>query len=212
MPRPKPPGPDAVRPKGAMGAYPFFVKICREEHKKRFPDEVVDFSDFTKKCAERWKTMTEKEKSKFSQMAELDRKRFSTEMLAFNSNTNGVKKKRTRRAKDPRAPKRSMSAFFWFAQDERPKVRATNPSYAVGDIAKELGRRWADATPTFKSTYEAKAEKDRERYVLDKQDFQQMLKDEKNGIGSVKSESTPGNDSEDDEVEEEVIEEEHESE
>ena len=39
-----------------------------------------------------------------------------------------------------------------------------------------------------------------------------MLKDEKNGIGSVKSESTPGNDSEDDEVEEEVIEEEHESE
>ena len=52
--------------------------------------------------------MTEKEKSKFSQMAELDRKRFSTEMLAFNSNTNGVKKKRTRRAKDPRAPKRSM--------------------------------------------------------------------------------------------------------
>merc|ERR1712156_766173 len=197
MPRPKPPGPDVVRPKGAMGAYPFFVKICREEHKKRFPDEVVEFNEFTKKCAERWKTMTDKEKSKFNQMAELDRKRFSTEMQTFNSNNDGVKKKRTRRAKDPRAPKRPMSAFFWFAQDERPKVRAANPSFAVGDIAKELGRRWADATPAFKSTYEAKAEKDRERYVQDKQDFQQMLKDEKNGIGSVKSENTAGNESED---------------
>jgi len=208
MPRPKPPV-DAVRPKGAMGAYPFFVKICREEHKKRFPEEVVDFNEFTKKCAERWKTMADKEKSKFHQMAELDRKRFSTEMITFNSNVDGIKKKRTRRAKDPRAPKRSMSAFFWFAQDERPKVRAANPSFAVGDIAKELGRRWSEVSPTLKSKYEGKAEKDRERYVRDKQDFQQMLKDEKNGIGSIKSEK--GDESEDDE-EEEIVEEENDSE
>ena len=74
------------------------------------------------------------------------------------------------------------SAFFWFAADERPKVRAANPSFAVGDIAKELGKRWAEFGPTFKQKYEAKAEKDRERYVNAKQDFQQMLKDEKNGM------------------------------
>jgi len=200
MPRPKPPGPDVARPKGAMGAYAFFVKICREEHKKRFPDEVVEFNEFTKKCAERWKTMTDKEKGKFHQMAELDRKRFSTEITTFNTNNDGVKKKRTRRAKDPRAPKRSMSAFFWFAADERPKVRAANPSFAVGDIAKELGKRWAEFGPTFKQKYEAKAEKDRERYVNAKQDFQQMLKDEKNGIGSIKSENNnPDSEDEDDE-------------
>ena len=39
-----------------------------------------------------------------------------------------------------------------------------------------------------------------------------MLKDEKNGIGSVKSENTAGNESEDEEIEEELIEDEHESE
>ena len=75
------------------------------------------------------------------------------------------------------------SAFFWFAADERPKVRAANPNFAVGDIAKELGKRWSEFGPTFKQKYEAKAEKDRERYVNAKQDFQQMLKDEKNGMG-----------------------------
>ena len=47
---------------------------------------------------------------------------------------------------------------------------------------KELGKRWAEFGPTFKQKYEAKAEKDRERYVNAKQDFQQMLKDEKNGM------------------------------
>lgn len=203
MPRPKPPGPDLVRPKGAMGAYSFFVKICREEHKKRFPDEVVDFSEFSKKCAERWKMMTDKEKSKFNHMAELDRKRFTTELATYNTNSDGFKKKRTRRAKDPRAPKRSMSAFFWFAQDERPKVRAANPSFAVGDIAKELGRRWADAESEMKTKYEGKAEKDRARYIREKQAFQQKLKDEKNGIiHDEKPALQPGEDSEDDEEDE----------
>ena len=74
------------------------------------------------------------------------------------------------------------SAFFHYASDERPKVRAANPNFAVGDIAKELGRRWADADPSHKSKYEARAEKDRERYIKQKAEFQQVLEDEKNGI------------------------------
>ena len=56
------------------------------------------------------------------------------------------------------------SAFFWFCNDERPKVKAINPEYGVGDVAKELGRRWAEADPDTKSKYEAMAEKDKARY------------------------------------------------
>lgn len=56
------------------------------------------------------------------------------------------------------------SAFFWFCNDERPKVKAINPEYGVGDVAKELGRRWSDADPEVKSKYEAMAEKDKARY------------------------------------------------
>ena len=74
------------------------------------------------------------------------------------------------------------SAFFHYASDERPKVRAANPSFAVGDIAKELGRRWADAEPTLKAKYEARAEQDRERYIKEKADFQKLLQEEKNGV------------------------------
>ena len=39
-----------------------------------------------------------------------------------------------------------------------------NPEYGVGDIAKELGKRWSDAGPEIKSKYEAMAEKDKARY------------------------------------------------
>lgn len=56
------------------------------------------------------------------------------------------------------------SAFFWFCNDERAQVKANNPDYGVGDIAKELGRKWADTEPHVKQKYEAMAEKDKARY------------------------------------------------
>ena len=88
----------------------------------------------------------------------------------------------TKITKSPNHPFYFRSAFFHYASDERPKVRAANPNFAVGDIAKELGRRWAEADPSHKSKYEARAEKDRERYIKQKAEFQQVLEDEKNGI------------------------------
>lgn len=56
------------------------------------------------------------------------------------------------------------SAFFWFCHDERGNVKMRNPEYGVGDIAKELGKKWSDADPETKSKYEAMAEKDKARY------------------------------------------------
>ena len=43
------------KPKGRMSAYTFFVQTCREEHRKKHPNENVNFTEFSKKCAERWK-------------------------------------------------------------------------------------------------------------------------------------------------------------
>lgn len=39
-----------------------------------------------------------------------------------------------------------------------------NPEYGVGDIAKELGKKWSDVEPATKSKYEAMAENDKKRY------------------------------------------------
>lgn len=43
-------------------------------------------------------------------------------------------------------------------------MKSQNPEFGVGDIAKELGRRWAEADSDVKSKYEAMAEKDKARY------------------------------------------------
>lgn len=46
---------DHGRPKGKMSSYAFFVTTCRDEHKKKHPGTPVNFSEFSKKCSERWK-------------------------------------------------------------------------------------------------------------------------------------------------------------
>ncbi|GFG32165.1 hypothetical protein Cfor_09695 [Coptotermes formosanus] len=154
-----------AKPRGRMTAYAFFVQTCREEHKKKHPDENVIFAEFSKKCAERWKTMLDKEKKRFHEMAEKDKKRYDTEMEGYTPpKGEKARGKKRKHVKDPNAPKRSLSAFFWFCNDERSKVKALNPEFGVGDIAKELGRRWSDVDPELKSKYEAMAEKDKARY------------------------------------------------
>lgn len=54
------------------------------------------------------------------------------------------------------------SAFFFFCNEERSKVKAVYPSYGVGDIAKELGKRW-EVCPN-KPKFEQLAQKDKLRY------------------------------------------------
>jgi HMG (high mobility group) box len=56
--------------------------------------------------------------------------------------------------KDPNAPKKPLSAYFLYSQEERLKVKAEFPDYSITEIAKELGRRWANLDPNLKHSYE----------------------------------------------------------
>lgn len=75
----------AGRPKGPMSAYACFVQVIREEHKKKHPEEQINFAEFSKKCAEKWKTMTPKEKKRFEDMSVRDKERHEREMAQYNA-------------------------------------------------------------------------------------------------------------------------------
>lgn len=70
----------------------------------------------------------------------------------------------TKRYRDKDAPKRALSAFFYFCQELRGKMRELHPEMGVGDIAKELGKLWMSTDLQTKSKYMAIAEEDRARY------------------------------------------------
>eukprot|EP00092_Neocalanus_flemingeri_P003879 GFUD01004176.1.p1 GENE.GFUD01004176.1~~GFUD01004176.1.p1 ORF type:complete len:189 (+),score=70.05 GFUD01004176.1:95-661(+) len=175
------------KPRGKMTAYAFFVQTCREEHKRKHPEEQVVFTEFSRKCADRWKTMSDYEKKRFNMMAECDKKRFDCEMATFNAVSNqtsadGKKSRKRKAVKDPNAPKRNCTAFIFFSTDKRTKVKEANPDFGIGDIAKELGKQWADIDPKVKSKYEKQAEDDKIRYEKEKTEYDEQ---KKNGVGDT---------------------------
>ncbi|MBZ3880092.1 High mobility group protein B3 [Sciurus carolinensis] len=91
---------DPKKPKGKMSAYAFFVQTCREELKKKNPEVPVNFAEFSKKCSERWKAMSGKEKSKSDEMAEVNKVRYDQEMKDYGPAKGGKNKKDTSAPKD----------------------------------------------------------------------------------------------------------------
>ncbi|PZC82490.1 hypothetical protein B5X24_HaOG210239 [Helicoverpa armigera] len=65
---------------------------------------------------------------------------------------------------DPKWSMRPQTAFFWFCNEERSKVKASHPNYSVVEIAKEMAKRWKDADSETKAKFERIAEYDRKRY------------------------------------------------
>jgi len=163
---------DKAKPKGTMSAYACFVQVIREEHKKKHPEEQIVFSEFSKKCAEKWKTMTAKEKKRFEDMAATDKQRHDREMVAYNAAHAQVGGRKRKREKDPNQPKRALSAFLYFCEEKRPAVRTAHPEYKMGDISKELSRQWEACGD--KSRYEARAAADKQRYEREMGDFKKM--------------------------------------
>jgi len=177
-----------IKPRGKMTAYAFFVQTCREEHKRKHPEEQVVFTEFSRKCADRWKTMSDYEKKRFNMMADSDKKRFETEMAAFNSEVQATTKVKPqkKKVKDPNAPKRGLSAFFFFGNDQRANIKEENPEFGITDVAKEIGKRWADIDPNLKAKYEKLAADDKIRYANEKAKYDGK---KENGVGSTESDS-----------------------
>ena len=50
-------------------------------------------------------------------------------------------------------------------------MKAKNPDFKVGEMAKVMGKDWSDMTVEQRKPYEDKAEKDRARYEKEKKDY-----------------------------------------
>jgi len=83
-----------------------------------------------------------------------------------------TKETKVKRKKDPNAPKRGLSAYMFFANDNRDKVREENPGIKFGEVGKILGEKWKELTDKEKKPYEAKAATDKERYETEKARYQ----------------------------------------
>lgn len=78
-------------------------------------------------------------------------------------------KKTQRRKKDPNAPKRALSSYMFFANENRDIVRSENPNVTFGQIGKLLGEKWKSLSDEEKKPYDEKAAADKKRYESEKE-------------------------------------------
>ncbi|KAH6646689.1 nucleosome binding protein [Truncatella angustata] len=80
--------------------------------------------------------------------------------------------------RDPNAPKRGLSAYMFFANEQRENVRDENPGISFGQVGKILGERWKALNDKQRTPYEAKAAADKKRYEDEKAAYQAGLDDD----------------------------------
>ncbi|THH18220.1 hypothetical protein EW146_g2719 [Bondarzewia mesenterica] len=79
---------------------------------------------------------------------------------------------RAKKVKDPKAPKRAMSAYMFFSQDWRERIRTENPDASFGEVGKLLGAKWKELDESEKKPYIEQAARDKQRAEQDKAEYE----------------------------------------
>eukprot|EP00092_Neocalanus_flemingeri_P039236 GFUD01042714.1.p1 GENE.GFUD01042714.1~~GFUD01042714.1.p1 ORF type:complete len:402 (+),score=89.42 GFUD01042714.1:303-1508(+) len=173
---------DPNAPKKPLSAYFLFSQEERLKVKAENPDYSI--TEVAKELGRRWATLNPALKTSYEQRYQDARKVYDQEMNHY---------KPQKKKKDPNAPKQPLSAYFIFSTEERLKVKDENPNFSICEVAKELGRRWADMDPAVKQRYQARAEEERQKYDIDMASYRQGNFVQGEGQTRVNSQGSPVN-------------------
>jgi len=76
------------------------------------------------------------------------------------------------RKKDPSAPKRPLSAYMFFSQDWRERIKSENPDASFGEVGKLLGKKWKTLEDDDKKPYLEQAVRDKARAEQEKSEYE----------------------------------------
>jgi len=95
-------------------------------------------------------------------------------------NADATKKGKKSVKKDPEAPKRPTSSYFYFSSEKRDAVKNKNKNASVTEISKILGEMWNKLEKGKKGKngtkkYDDLAAKDKIRYTVEKSTYDEMI-------------------------------------
>ena len=97
-------------------------------------------------------------------------------------------KKEKKEKKDKNAPKRAISAFFFYQKERRESLKKEKPNLDNKELISTMSSEWNQMKDPEKKKYVDLAEKDKKRYEKEKAEYEAKQKDEKKGRKSTKKE------------------------
>ena len=134
---------------------------------------------------------TQKVRINVTEMAEFLNERFDAATVEqmttwINEHADSIKSKRgrkpgstnkkTKKKKDPNAPKRPLSAYMEYLAHHRPLLKATEPELKNTELISKIAKNWNDLQD--KSEWEAKAAANKIEYAKLKEEYSQKLESE----------------------------------
>ncbi|XP_032746335.1 high mobility group protein B4-like [Rattus rattus] len=154
-----------VRPKVNVSPYVHFMMDFRNQMREQQPIIYYDFTEFSRKCSEKWRTISEQEKKKYEALAKRDKDRYQREMRNYTG------PRRERRRRDVNAPRKPPSSFLLFSMDHFDEIKEQHPNWTVGQVAKAAKRMWSRCSEADKSHYVEKAAVLRAKYLEEREAY-----------------------------------------
>ena len=101
--------------------------------------------------------------------------------------------KKPKKTKDPNAPKKALSAWIFFTNDARSKLKDENPGKGMTELTTMMSQMWKDCSDEDKTPFKKMAEEDKVRYAKDMEGYtsQTDSSDSDNDSGKVKKVKDP---------------------
>jgi hypothetical protein len=145
-----------LAPKHPLSAYLFYVATNRSALNAKFPEK--DFTAIAQILGRQWKDLPSTAKRKYEILAFADKKRYEEEKDKW---VPPAEQKNTK--KQLIKSRKSITAYSFWAQDERQKLASMHPNLGRKHLTKVLRQRWKLIPPQDKAPYLEQADRDRDR-------------------------------------------------
>ncbi|VEU43595.1 unnamed protein product [Pseudo-nitzschia multistriata] len=152
-------------PKRPPSSYFLFTAEKRPEVSAAFSS----LGEVSKELGRLWSSLSDDEKKPYVEKAAIAKAAYDVEKAQWQKETKQLRRSKkgntAARGSSMNGPKRPRSAYIFFCKKNRDEV--SKDFKKLGDISKELGRRWNDIDAAAKAEYVKMAEDDKHRYTME---------------------------------------------
>ena len=154
-----------------------FLEFSKEERPRLLIESGnLSATEVAKEIGSRWRSLTKDEKEKFEERFHQNKKKYQAEKLEYEKSNPKVPAAdaKSKKKKDPLAPKLPLSSFMEFGKFERPKILKDLGSLSLAEVGIELGKRWRALGEKEKHVFDNKSKENRITYDRDKATYLQQ--------------------------------------
>lgn len=167
-------------PRRFKSSYMFFStkkhKEIRAELAEKGEGNKLSTTEVAKMVSQAWKALPDEEREKWEVMARQDKARYEMEKSMYTGPWKVPATKRV--SKDPKAPKRPMSAFLSFSNSKRADVKSEHQGAKNAEISRILAQMWKEADPDEKKKFIDEEFALRQRYKIAMSEWKRQSEEE----------------------------------